>query len=308
MPQRTKLAAVAFALSTIAVATTLFLTSGEELERDALPHLQQANTMVPVKQNADSRAERRTLEKPANIARTPCPPLFGSTVAVTPDATVHVGVQTTIARKLNVPTLVRLANQGDESAALVLFQRARPCSKTAQHMDNMEFEVANPSYLSASECTQLPALLLRNPTDILIPSAQAGSTAAKLLISKNAPTVASVMTILGSGSEQERLNLVMIAEQHGLDAARSGSESAMAWLAHGYLSGTFGRRDAPRAYAIAQASAHSGSAENRYRIGYVYSQLSRAELDSAKSLIYQCSVEHKSDQSIILSPFGPHGR
>ncbi|NHZ63020.1 hypothetical protein F1735_12000 [Massilia sp. CCM 8694] len=145
--------------------------------------------------------------------------------------------------------------------------------------------------------------LLRKPTDILIPAAKAGSTAAKLLISKNAPTVASIMTILRTGSEQERSSLMTIAEQHGLDAARSGSESAMAWLAHSYLSGTFGRQDAPGAYAIVQAWGHSGSAENRYRVGYVHSQLSRAELESANSLLKQGSVEREGGHSIMFSPF-----
>lgn len=161
MPQRMKLAAVAFALFVIAVTTTVFLTSREGLEREALPHPQHANTAAPVKQNAESRAQRRpTSEKLANIARRPCPPRFGATATVLPDAQVQARVQTTIAKKLDVPALAQLAKQGDESAALVLFQRVRPCSETTQHMDSMEFEVSNSGYLSVSECTQLQASLL----------------------------------------------------------------------------------------------------------------------------------------------------
>lgn len=85
---------------------------------------------------------------------------------------------------------------------------------------------------------------------------------------------------------------------------RSGSESAMACLAHGYLSGAFGKKDAARAYAIAQAWALVGSAENRERVGYLHSQLTTTELHTGKSLLNRCGIQSDSGSSIMLSPFG----
>lgn len=284
-----------------AVVTAILFANGQKLEREAVSHRQRVNILMPVRDSADSW--RHSSEKLPNRVAVSCLlPLHTRVGVNNDDAKVQTSVQVYMARKLAPHTLVQSAKQGDVSAALVLFQKVRPCSKTTRYMDNMEFEVANSDYFSTHECAQLPASLLRNPIDILIPAAEGGSTAAKLLISKNAPTVASIMAILRNGSEQERSSLLATAERHGLDAARSGSESATAWLVHSYLSGTFGRKDASGAYAISEMWARSGSAGDRERAVYVRSQLSMTELRTAKSLLTRCAAE--SDRSsILLSPF-----
>ncbi|MCY0910651.1 hypothetical protein [Massilia antarctica] len=304
MPQQIKPALVRIVLSAAAFAAAIFYSARKELERDALSPTHHVRTAAPVKQNADGGGQHSTSVNLVNITRGPCPPLFGATVAVVnDDAKVQAGTQALIAKNFDVRTLKQLSQQGDVFAALVLFQKARPCSEAARHMDSMEFDAPNAGRLSARECTQLPARFLRNPINILIPAADAGATAAKLLISKNAPTVASIMTILKDTTPQEDADLRALAERHGLDAARSGSESAMALLAHSYLSGAFGRTDAAGAYAIVQAWAHSGSAENHDRAGYLQSQLSTTELENAKSLLHRCGAQNNSASSIMLSPF-----
>lgn len=304
MRQQLKLTIVAIALSTVTIAWVIFFTNRQELEREARPHAQFVGTTRSLTRNANDKSQHYPSDKQAISASGLCLRSLSTSVAVAPDeAKIRARIEATAAKKQDLATLARSAKQGDSSAALILFQKVRPCSETTQRMDNMEFEVANSAYLSVHECRRLPASFLRNPIEILLPAAETGSIEAKLLIAKNAPTVAAVMAILRNASEQERSNLRATAERHGLDAASAGSESAMAWLAHSYLSGTFGQKDAPRAYAIAQALARSESAENRHRIGYLHSQLSRAELDTAKSMLTQCSVKSESDYSIILSPF-----
>ncbi|MDQ1834511.1 hypothetical protein [Massilia scottii] len=304
MRQKIKLTIVAIVLSTAALACAILFTDRQELGHDARPDTRHAGAVKPFTKNAYDKLQQNTSEKLQNSSGVLCLRPFSTSVAVTPDdAKIVARIKAAAAKKQDLATLAQFAKQGDSSAALVLFQKVRPCSETTRHMDSMEFEIADTDYLSARECTQLPASLLRNPIEILLPAAETASIEAKLLISKNAPTVAAVMAILGNASEQERSNLRTIAERHALDAARAGSETAMAWLAHSYLSGTFGRKDAPSAYAITQAWTRSESTENRHRVGYLHSQLSRAELDTAKSLLSQCSVKHESDYSIMLSPF-----
>ncbi|HEX8609940.1 MAG TPA: hypothetical protein VF800_01455 [Telluria sp.] len=300
-----------FVMATAAFATAFVLSNGREAGRKPMP--QPVKAVTPVKHNADLHAQALNAgTQVAKLARVPCPPLFGATVAVgseqeheqEQEARVHAGMHAVIANKVDVPTLVRLSRQGDASAALVLFQRVRPCSDATRHMDSMEFEVEHSGYLAARGCAQLPAALLRNPINILIPGADAGSTAAKILISKNAPVVASIMKIVGSAPAQEAADLLRLAEKHGLDAAHSGSERAMALLALSYLNGTFGRKDAASAYAIVHAWAHRDSAENRERLAYLQSQMSTAELDSAKSLLNRCGWQKDSDRtSVMRSPF-----
>lgn len=304
MRQQLKLTAVTIALSTAAIASVIFFTNRQELEREARPHAQYVGAIRPLMRNAIDKSQHSPSDKKASSSSGLCLRPLSTSVAVAPDeAKIMARLEATAAKKQDLATLARSAKQGDSSAALILFQKVRPCSETTQRMDNMEFEVANSAYLSVDECAWLPASLLRNPIEILLPAAETGSIEAKLLIAKNAPTVAAVMAVLGNASEQERSNLRTIAERHGLDAASAGSESAMAWLAHSYLSGTFGQKDAARAYAIAQALARSESAENRHRLGYLHSQLSRAELDTAKSMFTQCKAKSESDYSIMLSPF-----
>ncbi|MDM5177417.1 hypothetical protein PO883_09465 [Massilia sp. DJPM01] len=304
MPQKIKPTLIATVLSATAFAAALFYSSRKELEREPRSQTQHVRTVGPVKKNADRKARSSTSVKAENITRGPCPPFFGATVtAVHDDAKVQAGIQAVIAKNLDVRTLSQLSQQGNMFAALVLFQKVKPCSEATRHMDSMEFDAPNAGYLSARECSQLPAPLLRNPINILIPAADAGATAAKLLISKNAPTVASIMTVLKNTTAQEDADLRALAERHGLDAARSGSESAMALVAHSYLSGAFGRKDAADAYAIVQAWAHSGSPENRDRAGYLHSQMSTTELENAKALLSRCGAQNSSNSSIMLSPF-----
>ncbi|RSZ60919.1 hypothetical protein HF313_17475 [Massilia atriviolacea] len=240
------------------------------------------------------------------VAAAMCPPMFGATVAMAPEqeSRVLAGMQALIAKQYDVPTLLQLSQQGNTAAALLLFQRLRPCSEATRYVDNMEFEAADVDDFSARECAQLPDAVLRNPIGILLRAADAGSAPARILISKNAPTVASVMAIAGDSSTQAISELRTLAERYGLDAARSGSESAMAWLAHSYLTGAFGRKDAASAYAITHAWARSGSAGQRERLAYLRSHLSASELNDAHSLLKRCSVAGDQHRlSIFASPF-----
>lgn len=282
-------------------------SDAEDRERGIGVEPERPNAVDRLKTDGDRMAQGRLTEKlPITQARGRCPPLLGARVPVTPEQDMKVlsGMRALIAKNADLSTVVQLTQQGDPSAALVLFQRVRPCSETTRHLDSMEFEAPDVSGLSQTECAQLPAAVLHNPISILTRAADGGSTAAKILVMKNAPTVASVMAMAGDASAQEISELRVIAENHGLDAARSGSESALAWLAHSYLVGSFGQKDAASAYAIMQGTMRSGSVEHRERLEFLHSQLLASELDTARSILNRCNDTAQTGySSIFLSPF-----
>lgn len=239
------------------------------------------------------------------VAGDVCLPPLREAPGPSSDEQVRKTIRTVLARNMDVLALAGLSQRGDEGAALALFQQVRPCANTTRYLDSMEFSIDDVRYIGAAGCRRLPAGLLANPINILIPAADAGSTAAKLLVSKNAPTVAAVQQALGGASANDIAGLLAIAEHYGKDAASAGSASAAAWLAQAYLNGSFGSKRAQAAYAITyEMNQALQGEENRSRLRYLYGRMSGTDLTGVRSMLDRCRARKEAEaSSVLISPF-----
>ncbi|ATQ77304.1 hypothetical protein CR152_24390 [Massilia violaceinigra] len=274
-------------------------------DKPAAPVPARSNTAAPAAAGTTTGRAPSALAASQPVTGDVCLPPLREAPGPSRDEQVRTTIRTVLARNMDVLALAGLSQRGDEGAALALFQQVRPCSNTTRYLDSMEFSIDDVSFIGAAGCRRLPAGLLANPINILIPAADAGSTAAKLLVLKNAPTVAAVQQAVGAASARDIAALLATAERYGKDAASAGSASAAAWLAQAYLTGTFGSKREQAAYAITyEMNQALQGEENRSRLRYLYGRMSGTDLTGVRSMLDRCRARKEAEaSSVLISPF-----
>ncbi|NHZ80246.1 hypothetical protein F2P44_13325 [Massilia sp. CCM 8695] len=283
------------------ISATFWINSG----KPGVPLPAPGNMVAPARAGATLASAASAVAVAQPMAGDVCLPPVGEAPAAPRDEQVRESIRAVLAKKMDVSALVDLSQRSDAGAALALFQRIRPCSDTTRYLDSMEFSLDDAGFMSAAACRRIPARLRANPINILIPAADAGSTAAKLLILKNAPTVAAVKQAVGNASANDIAELQATAERYGKDAASAGSASAAAWLAQAYLSGAFGSKREQAAYAITYEMNQSlQGEESRSRLNYVTGRMSASDLARVRPMLDRCRARKEARAaSVLISPF-----
>ena len=215
-------------------------------------------------------------------------------------------VRELIAKHRDAPQyLLSQAKLGHPIASIALFSIVNSCTPYSGYFELGGDFTADESNFPNSACNKIPSEVLERPLDLLSAAANSGSSYAKYLYATNAVTFIKIQDFHDKISQSDKAKILSMAETMGREAATENVVEAYSFMAHAYVSETFGKSDLSLAYAyaVALAKVDDGS-ENRVRSQFIYEMLNRKQLEAANRYVESCSLEVKPSSRHYISPFG----
>lgn len=191
--------------------------------------------------------------------------------------------------------LISLAEQGDETSSIALFEVAQMCP-------NLKAPVEKGWIRSEQKlCNRLEKDSLSQPLKLLESAIEKGSNYAKLAYAENS------LAYIESLQQEKSANSLSIAEsvirksqQYGREAAQAGVEEAYQLMVRVYYTGQFGKRDPTLAYAYLLPLLENNSRDDQISFAQkLKKELPKSEVDRAWQEAYGCNRA----KDILQNPF-----
>lgn len=192
-------------------------------------------------------------------------------------------------------TLLKAAAAGESASAVAMFTLLTLCPPFDTVIGFANGIPEGVSAPDAATCTALRASTDKNPLLGLQAAIRRGSPEAKLVFAKHATQIVKIQEICKStapGTDKEQI--LQDAKQYGEDTARSGLEQAFTFMAYAHQTGMFGKPDLMQSYAYTLAlSLSNKSAELSERLDFLDKQLTKPQIDDARSYALGCQAANK---------------